>query len=34
MEKISAYGARNPRGALTPRPAPPALVIACLPAKN
>jgi hypothetical protein len=34
MAKISAYGARNPRGPRTPMPAPPALVIACLSAKN
>jgi hypothetical protein len=34
MAKISAYGARNPRGLRTPMPAPPALVIACLSAKN
>src|SRR5882762_8841852 len=33
MAKISAYGARNPRGLRTPRPAPPALVIARLPPK-
>jgi hypothetical protein len=34
MAKMSAYGARNPRCPRTPRPAPPALVIARLPAVN
>src|SRR5690348_16013534 len=34
MAKISAYGARNPRGPRTPMPAPPALVIACLSAQK
>ena len=33
IANISAYGVKNPRGRRTPRSAPPALVIACLPAK-
>ena len=34
MAKMSAYGARSPRGPRTPTPTPSALVIACLPAIN